>query len=243
MSDPFHKPLKSKSYGSIPHLPGSRLGPADHKIEQGQERICNSKTRDKHDLVTVQEKLDGSNVSVAKVNSKILALQRRGYLAESSPYAQHRLFARWVEENKDRFAFLEEGERVCGEWLAEAHGTKYKLFHDPFVAFDIMIGNTRTLVDTVIERVRPFGIVTPKVIHQGGAISIEDVLSKLEPSGHGAIDPVEGAIWRIERQGKVDFLAKFVRHEKIDGCYLPLKGGNETWNWHYDKQLIWHERQ
>ena len=26
----IHKPLGRKAYGSIPHLPGSRLGPGDH---------------------------------------------------------------------------------------------------------------------------------------------------------------------------------------------------------------------
>src|SRR4051812_45187727 len=39
MTDKFHKPLGSKGYGSICHLPGSRLGPGDHKLNPGQARI------------------------------------------------------------------------------------------------------------------------------------------------------------------------------------------------------------
>jgi hypothetical protein len=49
--------------------------------------------------------------------------------------------------------------------------------------------------------------------------------------GHGATDPVEGAIWRIERKGEVDFLAKYVRHDKVDGKYFPENNnGITTWN-------------
>ena len=42
---------------------------------------------------------------------------------------------------------------------------------------------------------------------------------------------VEGAIWRVERKNKVDFLCKYVRPEKKDGIYLPEISGKEAiWN-------------
>ncbi len=47
---------------------------------------------------------------------------------------------------------------------------------------------------------------------------------------HGALDPVEGVVWRVEHRGKVDFLAKFVRPDKVDGLYLE-KGAPIVWNW------------
>lgn len=34
------KPLGHKSYGSIPHLVGSRRGPRDYGVNEGQQRIC-----------------------------------------------------------------------------------------------------------------------------------------------------------------------------------------------------------
>lgn len=38
-----------------------------------------------------------------------------------------------------------------------------------------------------------------------------------------------------ERRRVVDFLAKYVRPEKIDGCYLPEITGREPhWNWRRD---------
>lgn len=62
------KPLGKKAYGSIPHLPGSRLGPGDYKLHDGQEHICfyggKNKKGEQHRVI-VTEKLDGSNVAIA----------------------------------------------------------------------------------------------------------------------------------------------------------------------------------
>jgi hypothetical protein len=231
------KPLGAKSYGSIPHLPGSRRGPADKGLSDQQARILTTKARDKNDYIVVQEKLDGSNVSVAKINGQVVPLIRAGYEAVSSKWIQHRHFAAWVFTQHDRFdKLLKDGERVVGEWLMEAHGTRYQLTHEPFVAFDIMTGIDRVRAADVNSRCHQLGIVTPRVIHAGGPISIADVLKDLEPSGHGALDPVEGAVWRVERDGEVDFLGKYVRPEKVDGCYLESVTGNDPiYNWYPDE--------
>lgn len=229
------KPLGQRAYGSIPHLPGSRRGPADKGLSDQQARLLTDKVRDRHDLVTVQEKLDGSNVAVANINGEIVALIRAGYRADGSNYEQHHHFAQWVASHLKRFAaLLQPGERVSGEWLMEAHGTRYNLPHEPFVAFDILIGNTRAIAADVASRCAAVEITTPRVLHVGGALSIEDMLAKLEPSGHGALEDVEGAVWRMERKGAVDFLGKYVRQEKVDGKYLDGIGGvkrEPIYNW------------
>ena len=90
------KPLGMKAYGSIPHLPESRLGPGDHSVNAGQARICLERTRDRHDVIIVQEKLDGSCTAVAKVDGVIIPLGRAGYPAWTSKYEMHRLFSDWV---------------------------------------------------------------------------------------------------------------------------------------------------
>lgn len=227
------KPLGQRAYGSIPHLPGSRRGPADKGLSDQQARILTSIARDRLDLITVQEKLDGSCVSVAKINGRITALIRAGYLAAGSNYSQHHAFAVWVEQNRARFdTVLSEGERCVGEWLMEAHGTIYRLTHEPFVVFDIMRGHDRSLADDVKARCAQVALITPRVIHCGTPISIERVLTMLEPSGHGAIDGVEGAVWRVERKGVVDFLGKYVRPDKVDGKYLEnISGLPPIYNW------------
>lgn len=227
------KPLGHKAYGSIPHLPGSRLGPGDHHCEEGQARIATVKTRDRNDIVICQEKLDGSNVSVARIGGELHYLTRAGYPAISSPYVQHHKFAEWAEKNRERFwGLLNDGERICGEWLLQAHGTKYNLPHEPFVAFDIIRGKERLPYAFFETRTVMAGFTIPALLHMGGAFPVEEACHKIKWSGHGALDPVEGAIWRVERRGKVDFLTKFVHHHKQDGNYLPEKNGigEPIWN-------------
>lgn len=225
------KPLGRKNYGSIGHLPNSRLGPGDHCVTEGQARIACEKKRDKHDIIIVQEKLDGSNVGVCKVGGKILALTRAGYLASTSPFEQHHRFGEWVAGNEDRFdALLREGERVCGEWLLLAHGTIYNLWHEPFVAFDLMTGSDRLPYAQFIERIDG-QFVTPHVVSIGDSLSVHDALAALGPNGfHGAQDEIEGAIWRVERNGSVDFLTKYVKPDKQDGKYFKEITGRDIWN-------------
>ena len=239
------KPLGRKNYGHIPHLPGSRLGPGDHKCHEGQARIATEKVRDKNDEVFVQEKLDGSNVGVARLGETIYPLGRAGYVAASSRFEQHRHFSNWVYANLERFMLvLRDGERLVGEWLMQAHGTRYDLPHEPFVAFDLMVEDERTPYDLFYDRVQVGDFITPALLHRGPALSVAEALKRLSPYGlHGAIDPVEGAVWRVERDratGKkgeqkrvVDFLVKYVRPDKVDGCFLPeISGQAPIWNWY-----------
>lgn len=220
------KPLGGKAYGSIPHLLGSKLGHGDHHISEGQHRICTEKTRDKHDLIIVQEKYDGSNCCIAKVDGKILALTRRGYLAETSPFEQHHKFAAWVEDRKKRFSVLmSDGDRIVGEWMYQAHGVKYRLYAHSFVAFDYFEGKKRLSFEDFECSIATYGLCTPRVLHYGfEPISIEAVMKKLnDPDNHpvSAIENPEGVIYRVERKEKVDFLAKYVRSDFEPGKYLP----------------------
>jgi len=238
------KPLGHKNYGSIPHLPGSRLGPGDHSCHPGQARIATEERRDKHDEIFVQEKLDGSNVGVARIDGQVYALGRAGYLAQTSPYEQHQLFASWVRENADRFmGVLQDGERLVGEWLAQAHGTRYDLPHEPLVVFDLMVEHERLPYEQFLDRTADFEV--PLLLDRGYPCSVEDALLLLDEfkEYHGAIDPPEGIVWRVERDrlvdrhsGKrervVDFLVKWVRPDKVDGAYLPeISGKPPVWNW------------
>lgn len=220
------KPLGHKSYGSIPHFKGSRMGPADKHCELGQQKIMTEKTRDRHDLIIVQEKLDGSNCAIAKIYGEIIALTRAGYTADTSTYKQHHKFDGWVFNNKHIFdAMLQDGERLVGEWLYQAHGTRYNLPHAPFVAFDLMRVQERLTYHQFLLRVLPHYNVIPRLIHIGQAFKLEHAKKAIQVSGHGAIDPVEGVVYRCERNKKVDFLCKWVRPDKIDGKYLPEVSG------------------
>jgi hypothetical protein len=222
------------------------MGPSDRSCHAGQARIATEKARDQWDEIIVQEKLDGSNVGVAKLGAQIIPMSRAGYRAETSPYKQHKAFADWVlkPENWKRFnECLTEGERLVGEWLMQAHGTRYELKHEPFAALDLMVEHERICYDKLTDRLQPYGFVTPHLVHRGAPISVEEVMSKLGEHGfHGAVDEVEGAVWRVERRkptGRkgerkciVDFLVKYVRPDKEDGIYLSSVSGKEdVWNW------------
>lgn len=226
--NPPIKPLGIKAYGSIPHLPGSRRGSGDHGLEESQADILLSKSR-LGDEIIVTEKLDGSCVSIANIDGAITPLIRAGYYAETSNYAQHHVFHRWVMKQADRFReLINPGERCVGEWLYVAHGTIYHLQHEPFVIFDIFdYTNKRLPYDECVARCAQIGAITPQLIYRGKSIGIPQVLSLLGTYGyHGAQDPCEGAVWRCETKGKFNFLGKYVAHEKQDGKYLQ----HDTYN-------------
>ena len=239
------KPLGHKAYGSIGHLPGSRLGPGDHCVPDGQARICTEKRRDKHDWVWVQEKLDGCCMSVAKIDGQIIALGRAGYSAVSAPHEHMRMFAVWVERRQELFEWLlKDEERFVGEWLALAHGTRYDLDGwEPLVVFDLMRGHESATVNELYSRVRN-RLQTPKTwIGHGEPVSPTVAYSAFESMNDhphirtlNALDPIEGIVYRVERRGKVDFLAKWVRPGKVDGCLLPeISGAEPVWQWDVDQ--------
>ena len=227
------KPLGRKAYGSIGHLPNSRLGPSDHSVHAGQARICTTKTRDKHDTVIVQEKLDGSCVAVARLDGVLHPLSRAGWPASSSRYEQHWLFDQWVWMHQERFmGVLRDGERIVGEWLSQAHGTRYEFSDgmEPFAAFDIMVEDRRLTFREFEDRAGSL-FSLPKLLHAGPPISV-DAAMKIHADKHSGCDEPEGVVYRVERKGEVDFLAKWVRPDKVDGKYLPeMSGKPAVWNW------------
>lgn len=247
------KPLGHKAYTKIPHLPGSRTGQSDTHAPRELARWCTHQCRP-GDTVVVQEKLDGSCVSVALLGGEVIALGREGFrlgllpngVAPRGFAAQNpgrRMFARWVERHEERFrAVLSNGEWLVGEWLALAHSTRYQLAHEPFVVFDLCStadAKTITSLSTgcADSRLKKGDFVRPHVVHRGAAIGIDEVDRALGPHGfHGALDRVEGAMWRVERNEEVVFRAKFVRPGKTDGALLPENSGQPAiWNWTDEK--------
>lgn len=240
MDEATRKPLGGKAYGSIPHLPGSKLGEGDHHCHEGQARICTETARDKHDRVWVQEKLDGSCVAAALIDGKVLALSRAGYLATTSPYSQHWLWAWWVSVNEARFRMvLNDRERIVGEWIAQACGRVYRRVNEPFVAFDIMDGTERLPYESFTERVGDV-FLTPHTTK--GPLGIGEALEWVDARGRLANPGPEGCVWRVERHdpkahARVDFLAKYVRPESATGMLLPeFSGKAAIWHWPFPSQ-------
>lgn len=232
------KPLGRKNYGSIGHLPCSRMGPADHACHPGQQRIATERARDRHDIIIITEKVDGSNVGVARVDDTIHAVGRAGWPAQTSKYEQHQLFAAWVREHEPFWRdVLQPGQRLVGEWMAQAHGTRYALPSGPFAAFDLMTGEQRAPFADLSNLCVQFSIPMPKLIHMGSPLPVAVAMQLHGAGNHGLLEEPEGVVYRIERQGAFDFMAKWVRPDKVDGKYLPeISGGEPVWNWRPPKQ-------
>lgn len=232
-----------KTYHSIGHLPGSRLGSGDHSIPEVQAALVIKESR-RGDRIIVTEKLDGACCSVANVDGQIRALTRAGWIASSAKYEHLQLFDVYVRHNLEQFGFLAPGERVVGEWLALAHGTRYDPKHflfQPFVVFDMFRDNARVPFDEFARRVDEAELERAMVLYDGpDAFPVEAALRLLggpwDDDGtygyHAALDPVEGAVWRVETGGKPNFLCKYVRGDKVDGKYLPeVTGTTPIWQW------------
>lgn len=218
----------NSSYGSIPHMSTSKIGQqADKKIIEGQELILTKKARDYKDLIIVTEKIDGSNVGIIKKDGNLIAITRAGYAAASSPYEQHALFDKYVYRYYDLFWWIPEGWRICGEWCIQAHGTKMKLDYVLFLAFDI-IGNDNNRLNYIdfIKICAMHHIKTVPLLHIGQPISINNAVKLLGNGHYGNPEVPEGVVYRCEREGKVDFLAKWVQPNKVDGKYMK----EEIWN-------------
>lgn len=214
-----------RNYGSIPHLSTSKLTQqADKKISLGQEEILTKKARDYKDLIIVTEKIDGSNVGIVRKDGNIVAITRSGYDAYTSPYRQHHLFGDYVKKNIYKFEWLPEGVRVCGEWCAVSHGTIYDITgEEPFIAFDIIEGKTRLTYLEFIKLCAIHNIETAPLLHIGSPISIKSAIKELGTGHYGGTNKPEGVVYRVERDGSVDFLAKWVRADKEDGKYLDTE--------------------
>lgn len=232
------KPLGINNYGSIPHLSNSKLGEHDKFIHIGQEKILTEKTRDKHDKIFVFEKYDGSNVGIAKINNKIIALTRSGYKASTSPYQQHHVFDAWVNNANETFHdLLKEGERIAGEWLYQSSSLVYEIKGEPIIFFDIFNKeNERQTMEELFYRLYPYPLEIARLLHGVCTpISVERLLDRLylgTPNYNVKNDLPEGMVFRVERKGKVDFLAKWVRSDFKPGLNII---GKEEYEYVYNQ--------
>jgi hypothetical protein len=228
--------VTKRLYGKIPHLPGSRTGPSDRHVDEALAARCTLRERP-GDTVIVQEKLDGSCVAIVREGDTLVAYGREGRPCASARNDGRRAFAAWLAAHAARVApALADGERLVGEWLAGAHGTRYALPHAPFVPFDgYAADGTRATYDALAARAAAARLPLPHLVHRGGALAASAALERLGTHGfHGALDPAEGLVWRVEAKGAVVVVAKYVRAGKQDGCYLADHTGQpavaNTWH-------------
>jgi len=228
-----------KRYFRIPHLPGSRLGPSDRTVDPELAARCVGPGRE-DDRVIVSEKLDGSCVAIVRTPDGVVAQGRDGDPCAESRNEGRRAFAAWVDARAAHLASaLTPGEWLVCEWLVLAHGTRYALPHGPAVVIDGFASDgSRWLLDEVHRRAAAARLPIATIVHDGSALELEAALALLGDFGrHGASEPAEGLVYRVERGTLVAGLAKYVRPGKLDGCYLAdHTGGSHVWNTWQDEK-------
>jgi hypothetical protein len=214
---------KEKKYPSICHLPNSKRGKDDKGIHAGMAIYCESKYRP-NTRVVVTEKVDGSNVSIINNNGNFLAVSRNGYLCTGSNYEQHVLFGvmvfNWIITGEINNDILPVGERVVFESLTVPHGTRYKKA-PKYLLIDWFGADGKRKLWSEYDSF--LGINKVVTLHDGVLpISVEDVIKTMPKKGfYGARDGFEGLVYRIEKDDKFNFFAKWVRHD-----YEVLKYNN-----------------
>ncbi len=140
---------------------------------------------------------------------------------------------------------IRHGQRLCGEWLIQAHGLRYAIAKEPslFRPFDIMEGPERLPWRDFYSAVKsPLCLVYTV---SEGSTSLDAAMKEAAATSIG-VDEVEGVVYRVESAPKnssaykFEFAAKYVRHDKVDGQYLPeISGKPPVWNWPPEEFLKW----
>jgi ATP-dependent RNA circularization protein (DNA/RNA ligase family) len=222
------KVLSYKTYNSIPHISSSRLGEGDHYIDEKHEKSLVDTLPNQQSLVIVQEKFDGSNVSIVRYQGELRVLSRNGYDCKNSNQLQHRMAYDYVQKYRTIFENIcsQQEDRLVGEWLALAHGTRYENLDDSsvFRPFDFYREGKELPFYQFIAIVSKMGLLHyPTVLHIGGSCSARRALKLLDEKGSSS--DAEGVIYRLEEGGKPKFKAKYIKHDKVDGKYLKNEDG------------------
>jgi hypothetical protein len=236
-----------RAYHSIGHLPGSTMAGSRDRAMGPKEAARATYNPARGTVVRVMEKVDGSCVGIARVGDRIVPITRSGYHARSSRYQQHHMFADYVAATAPAWLHaLQDGERLMGEWLAQAHGTAYLLehAHEALVVFDLMRQTSRLALALALERVaaaeamyggqlttvpRTWEVMDGEPLHQYLRMGMKtgiDLTGEPETRPRRpAWQPAEGLVYRVEHTATptVAMLAKWVRPGYVPGRYLPVR--------------------
>lgn len=154
-----------------------------------------------HEPVTVEEKLDGANVSLWW-DDKVQVASRGGVGSMDRAGQLGRLRAWAAERSADLQELLADGWVLYGEWLWVRHSVAYDRLPDWLVALDLW--HPRAGFADVADRdnrCTAGGFVVPPRLFSGVLNTRENVLDLLGPSVLSSTDQAEGLILRA-RDGR-----------------------------------------
>lgn len=215
----YGKKVLPRSYGSISHLPGSKLiDERDTMLGEREVALLTFRRKDYRDRVIITEKVDGMNTGVLRIDDGLIPLTRKGYDVRTNPNAWAWMFALYVSNNTRRFMnVLNNGERMCGEWMIKTHTVFYNLNTEPYIVYDIInTNNERLLYDDFLKRINKESFISAGLVHIGESIDPKIALDIMAQGYHGASDQPEGVVYKYESFDKGFICSgKYVSHPNV----------------------------
>ena len=93
--------------------------------------------------------------------------------------------------------------------------------------------NERLLQSDLRQITGKYGLNMPRLLSEGEPIAVNALLpiSNQKTKGFESEESPEGIVYRVERKGKVDFLAKWVRSDFPTGIFcINIEEQNLVWN-------------
>lgn len=160
-------------YPRTPHLPYSET------IGKDDKRLLDD-SQFKNMYVVITEKMDGENTTV----------YNDGYHARSLD-SKHRDYHSWLLSYIPTWQYmLENGERVCGEYLYAEHSIHYNNLKNYFLGFSFWKNNICYGWKDTIAKFNELGIVSVPVLYEGyydPAITIATAKAVITRGGEGVV--------------------------------------------------------
>ena len=168
--------------------------------------------------ITVEEKVDGSNIGFSVDESGALQVQSRGNFLTRGSHPQFQPLWPWIDTR--RFALIEAlrpGLMLFGEWCFALHSVPYNRLPDWFLGFDVY-DCTESRFWSVDRRDRwlvDLGLARVPCLARGRFLmeQLRSLIGTSQLSG----EPMEGIYLRCDRGDWLERRAKIVRAEFAEG--------------------------
>ncbi|HVU93728.1 MAG TPA: RNA ligase family protein [Puia sp.] len=210
-------------FPTTPHLfvlPGAEI--RNDKILDNRD-----KRRFLDNILTAEEKIDGTNLGISFDDNWNLKIQNRGSYISPKDHPQFEPLSGWIYQRMTAFKDI-IGTRyiLFGEWCVAKHSIHYTSLPDWFLGFDLYDRNKNFFVDTSTRNHIMADLNVSHVPLIGKKNFTEKELSMIieaYPSNYSS-EHLEGIYLRIESGNQLIGRAKIVRPNFLQNITLHWKG-------------------
>ena len=208
-----------------PHLGSGSSDTGDGDRRVNIDALVESDNEKKYTL-TIQEKIDGANVSLHFEQDWVPILQKRsGIIENGERQVQYGVFKSWVNENLSELWEICETEFVLfGEFVWARHSVPYTKLPSYFIAFDLMEKQTGRFLSyaKLMERIEKRIAVVPllfteQMTYQKLTAKGESLAQSLIQQSKFSGETSEGVYLRIEEGDYVKERVKLRRKTFVCG--------------------------